>query len=212
VKIVLSNELDEMNIWQIITQIIEESPKSRVDPDDVIKKLIYGVGTRLITSAGDSALDGVYKLVAVDKDGEWQPAIKISETREKIPSPGNKKIWRIYDKENKATADLISLDDEDPDKMDTINMFHPSDHTKKRSFAKDQVSMIESLHIEILDEGKLVYDFPTLDEIRSVRQKDIDSLDAGVKRLILPHTYHVSITNKLWDLKHELLQTIRLQH
>ena len=209
IKIVLSNELDEMNIWQIMTQIIEEAPKSGVDPDDVIKRLIYGVGTRLITSAGDSALDGVYKLVAVDKDGEWQPAIKISEIREKIPSPGNKKFWRIYDNGNKATADLINLENENPGEMNEVKLLHPSDHTKRRLLTRNQISMIESLHLQILNEGKIVYDFPSINEIRKTREKDIDSLDSGVKRLILPHTYHVSISEKLWNLKEGLIQSVK---
>ena len=67
VKIVLSNELDEMNIWQIITQITDEAPKYQLDPEGIIKRLVYGVGTRLITSYGDPSIGGVYKLVAVNK-------------------------------------------------------------------------------------------------------------------------------------------------
>ena len=122
VKIVLSNELDEMNIWQIITQVTDEAPKYGLDPDHLIKRLVYGVGTRLITSAGSPALGGVYKLVSVKKDNVWRPAIKISETPSKTPNPANKQIWRIYNKENKAEADLIALAHEIP-KGSTIFSF-----------------------------------------------------------------------------------------
>ncbi len=114
VGIVLSNELDEMNIWQIITQITAEAPKEGLDPDKIISRLIYGVGTRLVTSAGDPALGGVYKLVAIEQDNAWTPAIKISETPEKIPVPGNKQVWRIYGKNKNATADLIGFEGEKP--------------------------------------------------------------------------------------------------
>src|SRR5207237_2245546 len=96
-SIVLSNELDELLIWQIMTQINAEAPRYEVDPAALIGRLVYGVGTRLITSQGDPALGGVYKLVAVRDGGEWKPSIKISESPQKTPSPGNKRAWRIYD-------------------------------------------------------------------------------------------------------------------
>lgn len=209
VQIVLSNELDEMNIWQIITQITEEAPKYGVDPGNLINRLVYGVGTRMITSAGDSALGGVYKLVAIKDKSEWKPALKISESREKISNPGDKKIWRIYDKNNKATADLIGLGDENPEEMDEIYLYHPIDQSKKRILTLDQVSGIEPLLLDILIDGRLVYNFPSIEDIRKVRLYDIDRLDTGVKRLIYPHKYHVSLSKKLWELKRELIQSIK---
>ena len=208
VGIVLSNELDEMNIWQIITQLSEEASKYGLDADKVIHRLTYGVGTRLITSAGDSALGGVYKLVAVkDKEG-WQPALKISESLEKIPNPGDKKVWRIYDKSNIATADLISLSDENPQEENELLLRNPLDQTKKRTLKKDKISRIEPLLFDIIVDGKLVYDFPSIEELRKLREKDIESLDSGVKRLILPHPYHVSLSKKLWDVKQELIKSV----
>jgi len=209
VGIVLSNELDEMNIWQIITQISEEASKYGLDADKVIKRLTYGVGTRLITSAGDSALGGVYKLVAVKDKGEWQPALKISESIEKIPNPGDKKVWRIYGKSGKATADLITLSDEKPQEEKDIHLHNPIDQTKKRILTKDQISEIEPLLFDIIVDGKVVYDFPSIEEIRKAREKDIENLDSGVKRLILPHHYHVSLSKKLWDVKQKLIQDIK---
>lgn len=205
VGIVLSNELDEMNIWQIITQITEEAPRNGIDADNLISRLTYGVGTRLITSTGDAALGGVYKLVAVEDDNKWKPAIKISESIEKIPNPGSKKLWRIYDKKNKATADFLTLDDEDPLKEDKIILHHPYDQSKFRIITKDQISGIENLLVDILQEGKLIYEFPSIKELREKRKDDLSKLDAGVKRLINPHRYHVSISKKMWDIKQELI-------
>jgi nicotinate phosphoribosyltransferase len=216
VKIVLSNELDEMNIWQIITQITVEAPKYNVDPDKLIKRLIYGVGTKLITSAGESALGGVFKLVAIQEEGNWKPAIKISESNQKIPNPGKKTLWRIYDKNNKATADLLTLEDEEisPGKInlsnsDNIVLHHSWDNTKTRILQKSDLKEIEHLHVDIIRDGKVVYDFPLIEEIRKKREQDLERLDPGVKRLINPHLYHVSISQKLWELKHELIQQIK---
>ena len=209
VSIVLSNELDEMNIWQIITQITEEASRYDLEADKVIGRLTYGVGTRLITSAGDSALGGVYKLVAVKDKDEWQPALKISESLEKIPNPGDKKVWRIYDKSAKATVDLITLSDENPEEENELTLHHPIDQTKKRTLKKDQISKIEPLLFDIIVEGKLVYDFPPIEEIRRARLNDIESLDSGVKRLILPHPYHVSLSQKLMNIKQNLIQDIK---
>ena len=209
VKIVLSNELDEMNLWQIITQISEEAGKHKIDADSVIKRLIYGVGTRLITSAGDSALGGVFKLVAIKEKNEWLPATKISEVQEKIVNPGNKNAWRIYDEKGKATADLISVRDEQVDKQSEITLRHPSDQTKFRVLSKDQISKIEPLYKDIVKNGKLVYGFPSIDEIRKTRESDTEKLDSGVKRLINPHKYHVSLSPKLWKLKQNLINKLK---
>ncbi len=208
--IVLSNQLDELVIWQIITQIEEEAGRYGVDPDAMINRLVFGVGTRLITSAGDPALDGVYKLVAVEKNGAWAPAIKISENPAKIPNPGHKHVWRLYDRRGYATADLLSLEDEDPRTMDRIILRHPIDMHARRCLEQNEISKVESLLVEVLREGKLVYDLPSLDEIRKVRVSDHSALDPGVRRLMNPHTYHVSLTQRLWDLKQELIrQTAR---
>lgn len=207
--IVLSNALDELVIWQIVTQIKEEAAQNGVDPDNLINRLVYGVGTGLITSEGYSALDGVYKLVAIEREGELFPAMKISGAKEKILNPGHKKIWRIYDTRNKATADLIALYDEDIPHRDKITIRHPVEHTKHRTLLKKDISNIEELQIDILKNGKLVYDTPSLEEIRETRKKDIERLDPGVKRFVNPHYYHVSLSNKLWETKEELIYKLK---
>jgi nicotinate phosphoribosyltransferase len=206
-SIVLSNDLDELIIWQIITQISEEAPRYGVDADKLIQRLVYGVGTRLITSAGDPALGGVYKLVAVEANGSWAPAIKISESPEKTPNPANKKAWRIYDRRGKATADLLTLEDEDPRQPKRIVLRHPSDHTKYRVLAENEISEIEPLLVDVLREGKLVYDLPSIDAMRTQRAIDVSRLDPGVRRLVNPHVYHVSLSQRLWDLKQVMIDT-----
>ena len=205
VRIVLSNELDELVIWQIITQIREEAPLHGLDAGHLFSRLVYGVGTRLITSEGYPALGGVYKLVAVQNGGRWIPAIKLSENIQKIPNPGNKALWRIYDKRKKATADLMALSSENPEKMDPLVLRHPTDYSKSRRLNSDAVSEIEPLMVNIMHAGHLTYDFPDIEFLRAVREHDIDRLDSGVKRLFKPHIYHVSLTRKLWDMKQDLI-------
>lgn len=209
VSIVLSNNLDELVIWQITTQISQEAPRYGIDAERLIRRLVYGVGTRLITSWGEPALGGVYKLVAVHDQGNWVPAIKISDSPSKTPNPGYKRVWRLYDQRGKATADLIGLEDEDPRQSKQIILRHPTDHTKLRSLKLDQLSEIEPLLVEVLCEGKLVYDLPTIDMMRARRQADVERLDPGVRRIMYPHIYHVSLTQRLWDLKQALIEAER---
>ena len=211
VRIVLSNNLDELVIWQVITQVRDEAPRWGVDPAHLIGRLAYGVGTRLITSWGEPALGGVYKLVAVCDDGTWLPAIKISESAEKTPNPGHKFAWRVYDRRGKATADLLGTEDEDPQAMHTILLRHPSDHTKSRVLAQDEITRIEPLLIPILDGGRLVYDLPDIEAIRQQRREDVERLDPGVRRLLNPHIYHVSLTDRLWKLKQALIASVAEQ-
>lgn len=206
--IVLSNNLDELVIWQILTQIRDEAPRWDVDADKLIDRLAFGVGTRLVTSWGEPALGGVYKLVAVCDDDDWIPAIKISESADKTPNPSHKRVWRIYDQRGKATADLLSLEDEDPRTMDRLVLRHPSNHTKCRAIERDEISEIEPLLVEIVRDGKLVYDLPSIQDMRDVRENDVNRLDPGVKRMVNPHIYHVSLTDKLWKVKQSVIETV----
>lgn len=197
VSIVLSNQLDELVIWQILTQIEQEAGKYGIDSDKLIGRLVYGVGTNLISSRGDSSLDGVYKLVAVQEASRWVPAIKISENAKKIPNPGHKNIWRIYDERRHATADLLSLEDEDPRQEDELMLHHPSDAQAFRRLSAQSLSEIEPLLEDIILDGEKVYPHPTIDEMRRVRDQDLEKLDSGVKRIMNPHVYHVSLTQRL---------------
>ena len=204
-SIVLSSDLDELLIWQITAQIGREASRYGVDPDQLLGRLIYGVGTRLITSWGDPALGGVYKLVSVEDNGRWLPAIKVSDSALKTPNPGHKLVWRLYDRRGKATADLLSLDDEDPARMDQITLHHPVDHTRRRTLPRADIAEVEPLLVDILREGKLVCDLPSIETMRQRREADVARLDPGVRRLINPHIYHVSLTERLWTLKQDLI-------
>ena len=209
VSIVLSNQLDELVIMQILTQIEEEAPHYGIDPDGVIGRLVYGVGTRLITSQGDAVLDGVYKLVAVQDEERWVPAIKLSETPSKTINPGHKRVWRIYDDQGKATADLLGLDDEDPQQMERLVLHHPTERATRRVLTREGVSEVEPLLEDVLKDGILVCDLPPIEEMRARRQADLERLDPGVRRIINPHVYHVSLTERLWNLKQELIDSVQ---
>ncbi|MCU0491655.1 MAG: nicotinate phosphoribosyltransferase [Chloroflexaceae bacterium] len=204
-SIVLSNDLDELVIWQILTQIGEEAPRYGVDADRLVNRMVYGVGTRLVTSHGDAALGGVYKLVALHSGNSWAPALKIAESASKTTNPGPKRAWRIYDRRDRATADLVSLADEDPTTAERLTLRHPSDHARYRTLDKNQLAAIEPLLVEVLREGRLVYNLPDIEAIRERRRADVAHLDAGVRRIMNPHIYHVSVTPKLWELKQRLI-------
>ncbi|MCL4869098.1 MAG: nicotinate phosphoribosyltransferase [Anaerolineae bacterium] len=209
-SIVLSNQLDEMTILQILAQIQEEAPRYNLDADEVIARLVYGVGTNLITSAGDGALDGVYKLVSTqDEGGVWRPAIKLSENPVKTPNPGSKQVWRVYDERGLATADLLALTDEDPRLVSPLYLHHPAEPGITRTLAAAEITSIEPLLQPVLEAGRLVYSLPTLEMIREQRRADLARLDSGVRRLLNPHIYHVSLTPKLWQLKQDLITVYR---
>ena len=200
-----SNQIDELVIWQIITQIKDEASRYSVDPEKLIKRLAYGVGTRMITSSIDPALDGVYKLVAIKENSHWVPAMKISENPEKTLNPGHKHLWRIYDKREKAIADVMSTDEEDLCSQPSLNLHHPTDPLKHREISTSDLSKVEPLPIEIISNGTINYVSPSLNEIRNQRQVDLEKLYPGVKRLMNPHHYHVSLTEKLWTIKQDLM-------
>jgi nicotinate phosphoribosyltransferase len=207
--IVLSNQLDEIVIWQIISQIHAEATKYGVDPDGLINRLIFGVGTGLITSKGDPALDGVYKMTAISNNGSWMPTIKISESVKKILNPGPKQVWRMYDRRGRATADVISTRDELLQNVPSLTLHHPTEEGISRTMSREEISTLEPLLIEVLKEGVPVQAPPSIEDIRQCRIADMDRLDTGVKRLISPHRYHVSLSEKLWNLKQEMVARMK---
>jgi nicotinate phosphoribosyltransferase len=207
--IVLSNELDELSIWQIMTQIGQEAARNGLDADHIFRRLTYGVGTRLVTSAGDSALNGVYKLVALRQDSKWMPAMKLSDSPSKIPNPGDKRVWRLYDRRNKATADLVSTKDENPAEMPEIVLRHMTEASLQRTLHSKDLLAIEPLLEDILQEGRRKSPSPAIEEIRGRRQSDMERLDPGVKRLMNPHIYHVSLSEKMWQMKQKLIAAMR---
>jgi nicotinate phosphoribosyltransferase len=209
VSIVLSNQLDELIITQIISQIREDAARYGVDPEALISRLVFGVGTRLVTSAGASALDGVYKLVAVENKGEWRPTIKLSESIGKIINPGQKQVWRIYDQRGDATADMLALEDESFSGTESIVLHHPTAPGISRVLKREDIKEMEPLLLDVMKDGVVVADPPGIDKMRALRAADVERLDSGVKRIVNPHIYHVSLSEKLWMLKNDMIQKIR---
>jgi nicotinate phosphoribosyltransferase len=207
--IVLSNELDEFTIWQIRTQIEKEAPEYGFEPDALLTRLAYGVGTRLITSQGDAALDGVYKLVDIRGDERWHPAVKLSESPDKVLVPGDKGLWRLYDRRGKATADLITRSDEDPRERATIEAHHPRRPGVRRTLATDELTGIEPLLETVFADGEVTTPEPDLEELRARRRRDLERLDVGVKRVLRPHLYHVSLSAALAELRDATVRRAR---
>lgn len=169
----------------------------------------WGVGTRLITSADMPALGGVYKLAAIiDKDGNVTPKIKLSNNTAKITNPGFKNIYRIYDKQTgKAEADVICLRDEP--KVDTTKplvITHPTERWKKTTYQNYE---IRPLQIDVIKNGKLVYDLPSLKEIKAYAKVELESFWDEYKRLDRPHLYKVDLSDDLYELKASLLEKYR---
>ena len=187
-KITCSNSLDE----RLITDLIRQGAK--ID--------CFGVGERLITARSESVFGGVYKLAAVeDAKGKIIPKIKISENVAKITNPGFKKVYRIFGAEGKCFADYICLHDEDVHGQ-PLELFDP-DATWKRQTVTDYT--YRPLQKPIFKAGKLVYDRPTLAQIRAYTDAELDTLWDEVKRFDNPHNYYVDLSPKLWKLKQDLL-------
>ncbi len=209
VRVVLSGELDELAIWQILSQIDEEAPRYGLDPVSVRARMVYGVGTRLITSQGHAALDGVYKLVAIEQDGAWLPSVKVSDSPAKVPIPGAKSVWRLYDRRGIATADAVTMADEDPLAEPQIVLHHPHHDGVTRTVDRADISEAEPLLEPAWRDGGPVAPARSIDELRDRRRRDLDRLDLGVRRLVNPHVYHVSLTDRLKRLQHDLVARAR---
>ena len=168
----------------------------------------WGVGTNLITSKDNPSFGGVYKLAAImDKEtGRYIPKIKLSENAEKITNPGDKVIYRVYDKESgKLFADLIALIDEVYDENEDLLLFDPIE-TWKKTLLKAGTYTIKPLMIPVFINGECVYkDRPTVMEIQQVFKNELETLWDESKRLVNPHEIHIDLSQKLWDLKKKLL-------
>ena len=194
-KICASGDLDEYSIESLKNQ------GAKINS--------WGVGTKLITSADMPALGGVYKLSAiVNKNGKLIPKIKISETAEKITNPGFKNIYRIYDKKTgKAEADLIYTRDEKAiDTSKPLTIKHPTERWKSITFNDYE---IKSLHVDVVKNGKVVYDFPTLKQVKVYAEKELASFWDEYRRLDRPHVYKVDLSDQLYELKKSMIEKIR---
>ena len=169
----------------------------------------WGVGTNLITSKDCPSFGGVYKLAAImDRHtGKFIPKIKLSENTEKVTNPGNKTIQRIYDKETgKIIADLIGLVDEEFDEKNSLLLFDPIETWKKTHLAPGTYTMRELL-VPIFKNGECVYESPKVMDIREYCKKEQETLWDESRRLVNPHEIHVDLSNELWHMKAQLLDS-----
>ncbi|GKX68312.1 nicotinate phosphoribosyltransferase [Inconstantimicrobium mannanitabidum] len=187
--IMASNSLDEYIIRDLMLQ------NAKIDA--------FGVGERLITAKSSPVFGGVYKLVAVEENGELAPRIKISENIEKVTTPGFKSLYRFYDKDtNAALADLVTLHGETIDENAPYTIFHPVYNWKKTKLTNFYV---KPLLKKIFDKGVCIYEEKSLDEIRDYCLKEVSTLWEEVLRFENPHTYYVDLSKDLWNLKSQLL-------
>lgn len=193
-KITVSNSLDE----RLITELLLQGAK--IDS--------FGVGERLITAKSDPVFGGVYKLCAVeDDDGNIIPKIKISENVGKITNPGFKKVYRFFERENgMAEADYICMHDEIVDDTKPLEICDPAARWKRKTMENFKA---QELLVPIFEKGKLVYELPTLDEIRRRCAYEVSTLWTEVKRFDFPHQYYVDLSEKLMSLKDEMLDAKR---
>ncbi|MFI3208938.1 MAG: nicotinate phosphoribosyltransferase [Eubacteriales bacterium] len=168
----------------------------------------WGVGTNMITSKDCPAFGGVYKLAAIqDKTGTFIPKIKLSENSEKITNPGNKTIFRIYDKlSNKLLADVISFADETIDSEKSLLLFDPVEPWKKTKLKPNSYTVRELL-VPIFLKGECVYTSPSVMEIAQYCKEEKATLWDEVTRLFNPHLVHVDLSQKLYDVKQKLLDS-----
>lgn len=189
IKIVASNSLDEFIIRDLIVQ------GAKIDS--------FGVGERLVTSKSEPVFGGVYKLAAVEENGELIPKIKISENIVKITNPSYKKVWRLFDNgSGKAIADVITLADEIIDDSKPYTIFDP-EQTYKKTTLTDFTA--KQLQVQIFENGKCIYNSPDVETIKSYCREQLETIWDEVKRFENPHEYYVDLSQPLWELKNRLL-------
>lgn len=190
-KIVASNSLDEYLIRDLMLQ------GAKIDT--------FGVGERMITSKSAPVFGGVYKLVAVENEyGEIIPKIKISENTAKITNPHFKKIYRLFDKDSgKALADQLCVYDETIDESKPLTIFDPNATWKTKTLTNFTA---RELQVPVFINGKRVYELPDIHQIRKYCAQQIDLLWDEVKRFENPHNYYVDLSQKMWDIKNQLLE------
>ncbi len=168
----------------------------------------WGVGTNLITSKDWPAFGGVYKLSAMEINGEFVPKIKLSENPVKITNPGNKTIFRIYDKETgKLYADLIALADEKYDENMDLLIFDPI-ATWKKTLLKGGTYTIREMLVPIFINGKCVYKSDPVMKIREYCKHELETLWEETRRFANPHEVYVDLSQPLYDMKKQLLDNI----
>ena len=166
----------------------------------------WGVGTHLITAKDCPSFGGVYKLAAVKgPDGQFIPKSKLSENSEKVTNPGNKTIYRIYEKDSgKVKADLICLVDEKFDEDENLSLFDPLEPWKKTKL-KGGTYIMREMMVPVFINGECVYESPKVMDIREYCKQELETLWPETRRLVNPHKVYVDLSKKLYDIKIELL-------
>jgi len=191
--ITASSDLDEYLIDSLISQ------DAKIDS--------WGVGTNLITSRDCPSFGGVYKLAAIKRDGVFHPKIKLSENQFKITNPGNKKIYRIYENESgKVKADLITLVEEEFSSKNPLLLFDPH-ATWKKTYLEPDTYTLRELLVPIFISGECVYQSPSVMDIRNYCAKEQETLWDEARRLVNPHNVYVDLSNKLYQMKQQLLDS-----
>lgn len=192
VSIVASNDLDEY----LITSLKQQG--ARIDS--------WGIGTKLVTAYDQPALGGVYKLGALKgENGAWQYKLKLSEQLVKTSTPGIQQVRRFLSPEGKFTADMI-WNEAEPLPA-TPKLIHPLDATKQKTIAPE--TPFEDLLIPVFKQGELVYKLPQLEEIQARTTQQVNALDPTIRRFLNPHPYPVGLEETLYNLKTELILTLR---
>ena len=195
-KIILSNSLDEFTISSLLLQ------GARVDS--------FGVGERLITAKSDPVFGAVYKLVAVEENGIFQPRIKMSENVEKLTNPGLKDLYRIYDRHGKAVADMIAVQGEPVDLTQPFRYVDPRKPWKNRFFEGGSAVNLRRLYVR---DGERVEELPPLEEIRAyVRRQLAEEIWPEEQRFENPHQHYLDTTPNYYELKMGLLEEVRGKH
>ncbi|TVR34942.1 MAG: nicotinate phosphoribosyltransferase [Spirochaetaceae bacterium] len=189
-RIAASNELNEEIIHQLV------SAHSPID--------LWGVGTHMVTGGSESSFSGVYKLAAQQIDGRFEPRMKVSDNPEKSTNPGVKQVHRFYDNRMSPLADLVTFEDEVIELGKTYNFHHPyMDYRKRRLSTTTRVEPLIQLQMK---EGKAVRDPLPLEEIQRNSKHNLDALDPTFTRIINPHIYKVSISDRVKDSKQAMLK------
>ena len=187
-KITVSNELDE----EIIESLVDD--KAPIDT--------WGVGTKLVTGGNDAAFTGVYKLSAIDPEGQNRPVMKFSDNPEKSTNPGVKNLWRLYDKHGAARLDLISCGEEEIRENTEYLVHHPSADWRHLNI---EPARVEPLLFKVMDHGHRTQELPDIVESQKFMKERIQTFDSTYLRLLNPHIYKVSITDTLFNLKVSLI-------
>ncbi len=191
--IVASNSLDEFTIQSLITQ------GARIDS--------FGVGERLITSKSEPVFGAVYKISAVENNGVFEPRIKVSENVEKITNPGLKKLYRVYDENNKAIADIIAKYDEKLEDLSEVSYIDPLKPWKRRSF-KD--CRFVNLQKQVFKDGRFTGTKRGVQEIAKYVKEQLDNeIWIEEQRFEYPHRHYLDMTPAYYEMKRELLASVK---